>query len=92
MGYRCCLYTNSSITADGRRCRRFPAAAYTGVVGDTRFFAIFAPVDLMSPAWAPASQVTGNATDGGVIELYPVTEKPSDVPLANFVVWTPPSP
>lgn len=91
MAYRCCLYTNASITADGRRCRRFPAAAYTGVDGDTRFFAIFAPVDLMSPAWAAASRVTGNPADGGVIELYPATEKPSDVASANFVPWNPPA-
>jgi hypothetical protein len=60
----------------------------TGIAGDTRSFAVLAPVDLMSPAWAAASRLTGNPADGGVIELYPVTEKPSDVPAANFVPWT----
>ncbi|MGH1571385.1 hypothetical protein ACRAWG_12650 [Methylobacterium sp. P31] len=52
---------------------------------------IVQPVDNQAPAWAPASQVTGNSADGGVIELYPATEKPSDVPAVNFVPWTPPS-
>lgn len=88
MAYRVCLYDAAAIAADGRRCRRINAAAYTGIAGDTRSFAILAPVDLMSPAWAAASRVTGNPADGGVIELYPVTEKPSDVPAANFVPWT----
>lgn len=88
MAYRVCLYAQPAVTADGRRCRLVNAAAYTGIVGDTRSFMIVAPVDLMAPAWAPASQVTGNPNDGGVIELFPATEKPSDVPAANFVPWT----
>lgn len=88
MAYRVCLYDRPAVTADGRRCRLFNAAAYTGIVGDTRSFMIVAPVDNQAPAWAAASRVTGNPSDGGVIELYPVTEKPSDVPAANFVPWT----
>ena len=91
MGYRVCLYSAQSLLIDGRPCRRWPAAAYTGVPNDQRYFAIVQPVNLMSPAWAPAAQVTGNPADGGVIELYPVTEKPSDVPAGNFVQWNPPS-
>lgn len=90
MAYRVCLYSGASLTIDGRPCRRWPAAAYTGIPNDQRYFAIVRPVDNMAPAWAPASAVTGNPADGGVIELYPVTEKPSDVPAGNFVVWTPP--
>jgi len=49
---------------------------------------IVAPVDNQALAWAAASRVTGDPADGGVIELYPVTEKPSDLPAANFVPWT----
>lgn len=88
MTYRVCLYTDASIRSDGRKCRRIPAATYTGNPSDDRFFAAFAPVDVYAPASAAASRITGNSSDGGVIELYPVTEKPSDVPIANFVPWT----
>lgn len=88
MSHRVCLYNANSIRHDGRRCRRMSAATYTGIPGDDRFFAVFSPVDVMAPAWAAASRVTGNESDGGVIELFPVTEKPSDVPLSNFVPWT----
>lgn len=91
MGYRVPLYSAAALTIDGRPCRRWPAAAYTGVANDQRYFMIVQPVNTMAPAWAPAAQVTGNPADGGVIELYPVTEKPSDVPAANFVPWIPPS-
>lgn len=88
MAYRVCLYDVAALTADGRRGRRVNAAAYTGIAGDTRSFLIISPADLMAPAWAAASRVTGNSADGGVVELYPVTEKTSDVPAANFVPWT----
>ncbi len=88
MAYRVCLNDTAAVTADGRRGRRFNAAAYTGIAGDTRSFLIVSPSDLMAPAWAAASRVTGNPPDGSVIELYPATEKPSDVPAANFVPWT----
>ena len=87
MGYRVAVYDAPAILSDGRRCRRFNAAAYTGVVGDTRSFLILAPVDLMAASWAAASRVTGNPADGGVIELHAPTEKPSDVPIANFLPW-----
>ncbi|MGU3387749.1 hypothetical protein ACLBYG_24800 [Methylobacterium sp. D53M] len=91
MGYRVCLYSAQSLLIDGRPCRRWPAAAYTGIANDQRYFAIVQPVNLMSASWAPASAVTGNPADGGVIELHASTEKPSDVPLSNFIPWNPPS-
>lgn len=90
MAYRVCVYDAPAILSDGRRSRRFNAAAYTGIVGDTRSFLIVAPVDLMSASWVAASKVTGNLADGGVIELHAPTEKPSDVPIANFLPWVPP--
>lgn len=91
MAYRVALYSAAALTIDGRPCRRWPGAAYTGIANDQRYFAIVQPVNLMSASWAPASAVTGNPADGGVIELHAPTEKPSDVPLSNFIPWNPPS-
>ncbi|MEE7489433.1 hypothetical protein [Methylobacterium oryzae] len=91
MSYRVALYSAQALLIDGRPCRRWPAAAYTGIANDQRYFAIVQPVDIMSASCVPASDVTGNPADGGVIELHAPTERPSDVPLSNFIPWVPPN-
>ncbi len=60
MAYRVCLNDTAAVTADGRRGRRFNAAAYTGIAGDTRSFLIVSPSDLMAPPGLPlpASRAT----------------------------------